>query len=154
MEKNHYDILLAQEANVSFRHQKIREYTRKHLSMDYHITSSETEYQFTNINKAGGTFVISNQKLKSHITDKIIDRAGRWAGNVYRFKHEMKFAMISLYHISNRQTPGETTARAQQVSWLLKNNRRIDLGSLPTRFVHRPTRSKRETYINNSVRRF
>jgi Reverse transcriptase (RNA-dependent DNA polymerase) len=126
MEINQYDILLAQEANVSFKHQRIHEYIRNNLSQGYHITSSESDHIFSNIAKPGGTFVISNQRMKSRIVKKIIDPAGRWAGNIYTIKNGTPLACISIYQIGHKQYPGETTSRAQQVSWLQRNQRNID----------------------------
>jgi hypothetical protein len=86
MEKNQFNILLAQEANVDFKHKKTRTYIKRMLKQKYHITVSETPFRATTVKKPGGTFIITSTPLKSRITNKISDEAGRWAGNVIILK--------------------------------------------------------------------
>jgi hypothetical protein len=90
MEENHFDILLAQKANVDFQHEKTRTYIERMLKHRYHITVSETPFRSTTIIKPGGTFVITGTPLKSRIVNKISDEAGRWAGNVIILKNNQK----------------------------------------------------------------
>jgi hypothetical protein len=99
MEKHNYDIFLAQEANVSFQHQQVQQYFRDTLKSGYHLTTSETEFWFKGCNKPGGTFVITNARLRFRILHTISDPAGRWAGNIYVFKGGFKAAFISFYQI-------------------------------------------------------
>jgi hypothetical protein len=82
LEENHFDILLAQEANVDFKHKTTRTYIERMLKQKYHITVSETPFRAITVNKPGGTFVITGIPLKSRISNKISDEAGLWAGNV------------------------------------------------------------------------
>jgi hypothetical protein len=90
MEENQFNILLAQEANVDFKHKETRTYIERILKHKYHITVSETPYRATTVNKPGGTFVITSTPLKSRITNKISDEAGRRAGNVIILKKTVK----------------------------------------------------------------
>ena len=125
MEKNNYDILMAQEANVSFKHQQVKQHLRKISHSKYHFSVSETEFNFKKPTKPGGTFILTNKKLRSRITHKISDPAGRWAGNVYGFQSGEKIALISMYQICQWKNTGGITSRAQQVAWLCKNNRKV-----------------------------
>jgi endonuclease/exonuclease/phosphatase family metal-dependent hydrolase len=125
MEKNNYDILMAQEANVSFKHQQVKQHLRKISQSKYHFSVSETEFNFKKSTKPGGTFILTNKKLRSRIIHKISDPAGRWAGNVYGFQGGEKIALISMYQICQWKNTGGITSRAQQVAWLCKNNRNI-----------------------------
>jgi hypothetical protein len=75
MEENHFDILLAQEANVDFKHKTTRTYIERMLKQKYHIMVSETPFRATTVNKPGGTFVITDTPLKSRIANKISDEA-------------------------------------------------------------------------------
>jgi hypothetical protein len=79
MEENHFNILLAQEANVDFKHMTTRTYIERMLKQKYHITVSETPFRSTTIIKLRGTFVITGTPLKSRIANKISDESGRWA---------------------------------------------------------------------------
>jgi hypothetical protein len=97
MEENQFDILLAQEANVDLKHKETRTYIERMLKHKYHITVSETQFRATTVNKPGGTFVITSTPLKSRITNKISDEAGRWAGNVIILKNSQKVALIFTY---------------------------------------------------------
>jgi endonuclease/exonuclease/phosphatase family metal-dependent hydrolase len=126
METNQFDILLAQEANVSFRHQQVQQYFRDTLRSGYHLTTSETEFYFKGPNKPGGTFVLTNERLRFRILRTISDPAGRWAGNIYAFKGGFKVAFVSFYQICQWKKTGGTTSRAQQVAWLSKQNRPLD----------------------------
>jgi exonuclease III len=126
MEENQFDILLAQEANVDFKHKTTRTYIERMLKQKYHITVSETPFRATTVNKPGGTFVITGTPLKSRISNKISDEAGRWAGNVIILKNNKKIALISTYQTVRYQSPGTTLINAQQTAWLASNNRLID----------------------------
>jgi hypothetical protein len=126
MEENQFDILLAQEANVDFKHKETRTYIERTLENKYHITVSETPFRATTVNKPGRTFVITSTPLKSRITNKISDEAGRWAGNVIILKNSQKVALISTYQTVKYQSPGITSINAQQTAWLASNNRLID----------------------------
>jgi hypothetical protein len=75
MEENQFKILLAQEANVDFKHKETRTYIERMLKHKYHITVSETPFRTTTVIKPGGTFVITSTSLKSRITNKISDEA-------------------------------------------------------------------------------
>jgi hypothetical protein len=96
------------------------------LKHKYHITVSETPYRATTINKPGGTFVITSTPLKSRITNKISDEAGRWAGNVIILKNSQKVALISTYQTVKYQSPGTNLINTQRTAWLASNNRLID----------------------------
>ena len=61
MENNSYDILLGQEANVSFCHQRVKQYIQSSFKTSYHISASETEFDFCTYIKSGGTFIITNR---------------------------------------------------------------------------------------------
>jgi hypothetical protein len=90
MEENHFDILLAHESNVDFKHRTTRTYIERMLKKKYHITVSETPFRkITTINPEG-TFVITGTPLKSKIVDKISDESGRWSGNVITLKNNQK----------------------------------------------------------------
>jgi hypothetical protein len=82
LEEHNFDILLAQEAKVDFKHKITRTYIERMLKNKYHITVSETPFRATTTTKPGGTFVITSTPIKSRIINKISDEAGRWAGNV------------------------------------------------------------------------
>jgi hypothetical protein len=126
LKKNQFDILLAQEANVDFKDKKTRTYIERLLKQKYHITVSETPFRTTTVNKPGGTFVMTGTPLKSRITNKISDEAGRWAGNVIILKNNQKIALISTYQTVKYQSPGTTSINTQQTAWLASNNRLID----------------------------
>jgi hypothetical protein len=126
MEENQFNILLAQEANLDFKHKKTRTYIERMLKQKYHITVSETLFCATTVNKPGGTFIITSTPLKSRITNKISDEAGQWAGNVIISKNSQKIALISTYQTVKYQSTGTTSINAQQAAWLASNNRLID----------------------------
>jgi ubiquinone biosynthesis protein COQ9 len=86
MEENQFNILLAQEANIDFKHKKTRTYIKRMLKQKYHITVSETPFRATTVKKPGESFIITSTPLKSRITNKISDEAGRWAGNIIILK--------------------------------------------------------------------
>jgi hypothetical protein len=71
------DAFLGQEANVSFRHPTIQAYIRGSHCSRFHITTSETEWIFTSPHKAGGTFCLSNVRMRSCIIQQHQDQAGR-----------------------------------------------------------------------------
>jgi hypothetical protein len=126
MEEKHFDILLAQEANVDFKHKTTRTYIERMFKQKYHVTVSETPFCATTVNKLGGTFVITGTPLKSRIANKISDEAERWAGNVIILKNKQKIALISTYQTVRYQSPGTTSINAQQTAWLARNNCLID----------------------------
>jgi hypothetical protein len=64
------DILLGQEANVSFRHPKIQSYFRGQQCAKIHITTSETEWIYQRPYKPGGTFCLSTQRNPVKINKK------------------------------------------------------------------------------------
>jgi hypothetical protein len=113
MEENHFDILLAQEANVDFKHKTTQTYFERMLKQKYHITVSETLFRSTTIIKPGGTFVITGTPLKSRIPNKISCEAGQWAGNVILLKNNQKIALISTYQTVRYQNPGTISINAQ-----------------------------------------
>jgi len=76
MGNHQYDILMAQEANASFKHQQVQHYQRQTLRSQFHITTSETEFRFKHPTKPGGTFILTNRKISYHIVQKIHDLAG------------------------------------------------------------------------------
>ena len=124
MENNSYHILLGQEANVSFRHQRVKQYIWSSFKTNYHISASETKFDFCTYIKPGGTFIITNRNLRHRIVSKIRDQAGRWTVNVYSFKDGQKIALISMYQICQWKNKGGTTSRARltkthwQNSWI------------------------------------
>ena len=126
MQEQQFDILMAQEANVHFKHHQVRHYLRQVLKSGYHIVTSESEFNFKTPTKPGGTFILTSRLFRSRILKKIIDPVGRWAGNIYSFSGDFKIALISVYQICQWKNTGGTTFRAQQVAWLLKNNRNED----------------------------
>jgi TPP-dependent indolepyruvate ferredoxin oxidoreductase alpha subunit len=82
LEENHFDILLAQEAKVNFKHKITRTYIERILKKKYHITVSETPFCAITTTKPGGTFVITGTPIMPRIINKISDEAVGWAGNV------------------------------------------------------------------------
>jgi exonuclease III len=120
------DILLGQEANVSFPHPKIQSYFRGRQCSQIHITSSETEWVYQQPYKPGGTFCLSTQQIQSRFLSRIPDQAGRWSGTVYQFKGGVKIAAISIYQAPNTAPKGITSIYSQQNAWLRKNRRKED----------------------------
>jgi hypothetical protein len=117
---------MAQEANVSLNHHKTRHHLRNTLPRNHHITLSESDITLPTPYKPGGTFIISNHRLRSRIINKITDPAGRWAGNTNKLCNDKLITCISIYQICKKPTPGEITARAQQIAWLHKTNQQLD----------------------------
>ena len=125
-EEKGVDVLLGQEANVSFRHPKIQEKLRGKGWTDVHMATSESEWVFENPNKPGGTFCISNNRMRSRVIKRINDTAGRWAGTIFLFKSGVKLAMISLYQVGKKAQSGVKTVYSQQNAWLRKRGRPED----------------------------
>jgi hypothetical protein len=126
MDNFQIDAFLGQEANVSFRHPKIQAYLRGRHCLRSHITTSETEGIFTSPHKPGGTFCMSNARMRSRIIERIKDQAGKWSGNIYQLTAGMKLALISLYQVVKHNTNGIISVHLQQVAWLHKCSRLED----------------------------
>jgi hypothetical protein len=122
LEENNFDTLLAQEANVDFKHKSTRKYIERILKNNYHITISETPFRATTTTKPGGTFVINSTPIKSRMINKISDEAGQWAGNVLTLKNNKKVALISTNQTVRYQNSGPILINAQQTAWLASNN--------------------------------
>jgi hypothetical protein len=122
MEENNFDILLAQKANVDFKHKSTRKYIERMLKNKYHITISETPFRATTTTKPGGTFVITSTPIKSRIINKISDEAEQWAGNFLTLKNNQKVALIFTYQTVRYQNSGPILITAQQTAWLARNN--------------------------------
>ena len=99
MQEQQFDILMAQEANVHFKHHQVRHYLCQVLNSGYHIVTSESEFSFKTPTKPGGTFILTSRLFRSRIIQMISDPVGRWAGNIYSFSGELKIALISVYQI-------------------------------------------------------
>jgi hypothetical protein len=136
------DILLGQEANVSFRHPKIQAYFRGQQCSHLHITSSETEWVYQQPYKPGGTFCLSTQQIRSRFLSRIHDQAGRWSGTVYQFKGGVKIAAISIYQAPNTAPKGIRSIYSQQNAWLRKNGRKED----PKTALHKDIKETYRTY--------
>jgi endonuclease/exonuclease/phosphatase family metal-dependent hydrolase len=122
LEENNFDILLAQEANVDFKHKTTQTYIKRMLKKKYHITVSEKPFRATTTTMPGGTFVITSTPIKSRTINKISDEAGRWAGNILILKNNQKIALISTYQTIRYQSSGPISINAQQTAWLASNN--------------------------------
>ena len=126
IDANQIDTFLGQEANVSFRHPRIQSYLRGSHCSKFHVSTSETEWIFSSPHKPGGTFCISNQRMKSRIIHRLRDPAGRWSGNIYQLKAGKKLALISMYQTVKHNTNGATSVHSQQSAWLQKAGRMED----------------------------
>ena len=120
IDTNQIDTFLGQEANVSFRHPIIQSYLRGSHCSKFHVSMSETEWIFSSPHKPGGTFCISNQRMKSRIIHRLRDLAGRWSGNIYQLKAGKKLSLISMYQTVKHNTNGATSVHSQQSAWLQK----------------------------------
>ena len=125
LEDNQADIYLGQEVNTSKRHKITHKYLRSTSFIGKHMVISETKWNFESARKQGGTMCLSNQEMRSKIQRTIIDPMGRWAGNVYQFKHDVKIAILSVYQVPRTSDKGTTTVAAQQIAMLKESKRDI-----------------------------
>jgi hypothetical protein len=125
LEDNRADIYLGQEVNTSKRHKIVQKYLRSPSFAGKHIVLSETKWNFETVRKPGGTMCISNQTTRSRIQTTITDSMGRWAGNVYQFKHGTSIAILSIYQVTKKKDKGTTTIAAQQEAMLQEAKRNI-----------------------------
>jgi hypothetical protein len=62
IQKSQCDIFLGQEANISFKHEKMPHYMATQWIPRYHMTISESNWELTLLKKPGGMFVIINEQ--------------------------------------------------------------------------------------------
>jgi hypothetical protein len=79
----------------------MKQYIHSHWTTGFHLIAAESKWEFIQLKKSGGTFLITDSRMNFRITQTIKDKAGIWAGSVFTFKNNNTIAFISTYKVGN-----------------------------------------------------
>jgi exonuclease III len=118
------DIACGQEHNLDTTKSAVRSILHNTTQQHWHrnrINFASTPFQFENLYKPGGTFILSVGNITSRLSGRFQDKWGRWTSQTYSGREGRSLTVISAYQVvTDTPARGTTTAAAQQYSLLLQ----------------------------------